>query len=402
MQRKTIGPSTVIPPNTVDSTNEGVSEALPPTEFVEGVNIPQGSEFETESSQASLGAQPPLPNVFPNFDDNISIIGGYSEGKGATSNDDGGPSDKSLLRNFRIHRARSIVIGQEKLLIRIYHHQSTWDLKKKPQVVQDLLEKVLSDGTVTAAKKKKRLTMRFVARAYMLYVLGCFLFPTKKGTNVSTRYLVLFAKDKGGKKRSWGSTVLAHMYYNLGAASRDDGRQFACCTTLLEIFAHFPKLVGIPKEMDSDAYEHCTCWKWDVSVTDRYGGIALLNFREALDSYKLEDLLLCLPINMDKNAPVQGDQAAVGARRIQEALLGLQRRFGIEEDIDAEMPDLLKVEPGEPLYNMPFTYWWGIVQIMGPFPCHRLSLLIGFAEDIVDQEDEDAAAVVEEKQPANK
>ncbi|KAF6176665.1 hypothetical protein GIB67_034527 [Kingdonia uniflora] len=95
----------------------------------------------------------------------------------------------------------------------------------------------------------------------MLYVIGSFLFPTKKGTDVSTRYLYLFTNDKVAKKWSWGSAVLAHMYYNLGAASRDDGRQFVCYTTLLEswIFAHFPKLAGIPKEMDLDAYEQCTC-----------------------------------------------------------------------------------------------------------------------------------------------
>ncbi|KAF6143202.1 hypothetical protein GIB67_035616, partial [Kingdonia uniflora] len=81
------------------------------------------------------------------------------------------------------------------------------------------------------------------------------------------------------------------MYYNQGTTSQGNARQFACCTTLLEswIFAHFPKLGGIPMEMDSDVYEHCTCWKWDVSVTDRYRHTALLNFREALDNYKLED-----------------------------------------------------------------------------------------------------------------
>ncbi|KAF6155956.1 hypothetical protein GIB67_039287 [Kingdonia uniflora] len=56
-----------------------------------------------------------------------------------------------------------------------------------------------------------------------------------------------------------------------------------------QIFSHFPKLAGIPKEMDSEAYGHCTCWKWNVSATDRYGGTALLKFREALDNYKLED-----------------------------------------------------------------------------------------------------------------
>ncbi|KAF6141177.1 hypothetical protein GIB67_018267 [Kingdonia uniflora] len=81
------------------------------------------------------------------------------------------------------------------------------------------LEKVLSNGTTAATKKKKGLTARFVARVYMLHVLGSFQFPTKKGTDVSVRYLYLFAKDKVAKKWSWGSAVLAHMYYNLGAAS---------------------------------------------------------------------------------------------------------------------------------------------------------------------------------------
>ncbi|KAF6134620.1 hypothetical protein GIB67_022907 [Kingdonia uniflora] len=122
-------------------------------------------------------------------------------------------------------------------------------LKKLKVYYAYKLEKVLSDDTAIAAKRKKGLTARSVARAYMLYVLGSFLFSMKRGTDVSARYLVLFAKDK-----SW-------------------------------IFGHFPKLAGNPKEMDSDAYEYCTCWKWDVSVTDRYGGIALLNFRDTLDNY---------------------------------------------------------------------------------------------------------------------
>ncbi|KAF6164172.1 hypothetical protein GIB67_010142 [Kingdonia uniflora] len=69
----------------------------------------------------------------------------------------------------------------------------------------------------------------------MLYVLGSFLFPTKNRTDVSARYHVLFTKDKVAKKWSWGSTILAYMYFNLGATSRDDRRQFACCTTLLEV-----------------------------------------------------------------------------------------------------------------------------------------------------------------------
>ncbi|KAF6137365.1 hypothetical protein GIB67_036402 [Kingdonia uniflora] len=79
-KRKTIDPSTVVPPNTLDSTNEGVCEGVNiPTESAKVMNIPQGLEFETESAQAGLGAQPPFPNIFPDFDENIHIFGGYSE-----------------------------------------------------------------------------------------------------------------------------------------------------------------------------------------------------------------------------------------------------------------------------------------------------------------------------------
>ncbi|KAF6135818.1 hypothetical protein GIB67_028137, partial [Kingdonia uniflora] len=178
------------------------------------MNIPQGSEFKTESAQAALGAQPPVLNVFPNFHVNIPIVGRYSEGEGATSND----NDLNAFNSLKAGGAGNSL-----------------SLRKLKEHYAYKLEKVLSDGTAAAAKKKKGLTARSAARAYMLYVLGSFLFPTKKGTYVSARYLFLFVMDKVAKNWSWGSTVLAHMYFNLGTTSRDDGRQFACCTTLLEV-----------------------------------------------------------------------------------------------------------------------------------------------------------------------
>ncbi|KAF6143440.1 hypothetical protein GIB67_029609 [Kingdonia uniflora] len=214
-KRKTIDPSTVVPPNTVDSANEGVGE---------GVNI------LTESV----------------------------EGEGATSNDDVGPSDKSLLRSFRFHRAKSIALGQDLNAfksLKVEGAENSLSLKKLKEHYAYKLEKVLSDGTVAAAKKKKGLTSRSVARTYMLYVLGSFLFPNEK---------------ENRRQRTLPCPVCQGQVINI-------------CT--------FPKAWWDSKEMDSDAYEHCTCWKWDVSVTDRYGGTALLNFREALDNYKLEDVV---------------------------------------------------------------------------------------------------------------
>ncbi|KAF6148319.1 hypothetical protein GIB67_025538 [Kingdonia uniflora] len=217
-KKKTIDPSTVVPPNTVDTTNKGVSEPVPQTESAQAalgaqdesaqaVNISQGSEFETETAQATLG-------------------------EGATRSKDVGPSDKSMLRSFRLHRARSIVLRQvfeNNLLQDLNTFNSlkaegagnSLSLRKLKEHYAYKLEKVLSDD-IAVATKKKGLTARSIARAYMLYVLGSFLFPRKKGIDVSTRYLYLFAKDKVVKKWSWGSTVLAYMYYNLGAVSRDD------------------------------------------------------------------------------------------------------------------------------------------------------------------------------------
>ncbi|KAF6140197.1 hypothetical protein GIB67_000245 [Kingdonia uniflora] len=111
-----------------------------------------------------------------------------------------------------------------------------------------------------AGQKKKTMSVLSVACTYMLYVLGTFLLPVKKGSYVTARYLYFFEKDKANIKWPWGSAVLAHLFHNLGATSQIDGEQFAAYTTLLEswIFAHFPKLPSIPKEQYSDAAEYCT------------------------------------------------------------------------------------------------------------------------------------------------
>ncbi|KAF6142721.1 hypothetical protein GIB67_018432 [Kingdonia uniflora] len=57
------------------------------------------------------------------------------------------------------------------------------------------------------------------------------------------------------------------------------------------IFAHFPKLPGIPKEQHSVTTEYCTRWKWGLSITDQTGARELLKYREAFDNYKVEDAI---------------------------------------------------------------------------------------------------------------
>ncbi|KAF6151815.1 hypothetical protein GIB67_010389 [Kingdonia uniflora] len=151
-------------------------------------------------------------------------------------------------------------------------------------------------GTNTAAEASSsseppRLSSRAVAKAYMLYVLGAFLFPKKKGTDVSPKFLNFYESKNSDITWSWGATTLAYLYYSLGTFSRVNAKALACCTTLLEswIFKHFPKLPGIPKPNDSRAPEYCTRWSWSRTTSERSRQKALKIFRESLDNYKLED-----------------------------------------------------------------------------------------------------------------
>ncbi|KAF6152009.1 hypothetical protein GIB67_010583 [Kingdonia uniflora] len=145
---------------------------------------------------------------------------------------------------------------------------------------------------VSSSSSPIKLSSRMVGKAYMLYVLGSFLFPTKNGTDVSVKYLSFFQDKDVNKPWSWGAVSLAHLYYSLGALSRVNAKGLACCTTLLEswIFEHFSKLPDIPTLNQSGAAEFCTRWSCTKTTSAQSGSAALNMFREALDSYKLQDV----------------------------------------------------------------------------------------------------------------
>ncbi|KAF6134321.1 hypothetical protein GIB67_005713 [Kingdonia uniflora] len=146
------------------------------------------------------------------------------------------------------------------------------------------------EAEASSSSKPVRLSSQAVAKAYMLYVLGSFLFPTKKGTDVSTKYLNFFENENSEIIWSWGAVALAHLYYSLGTSLKVNAKVLAYCTTLLEIFEHFSKMPRIPKPNHFRAPEYCTRWSWTRTTTERSGKEDLKMFREALDNYKLEDI----------------------------------------------------------------------------------------------------------------
>ncbi|KAF6151159.1 hypothetical protein GIB67_037367 [Kingdonia uniflora] len=122
-------------------------------------------------------------------------------------------------------------------------------------------------------------------------------FAGKVGTNshdsASASFIRLSSRmdQHVSKPWSWGAATLAHLYYSLGVSSRVNAKGLACCTTLLEIFEHFPKLPGIPTGNESGAPEFCTRWCWSKTTSAQTSSVALTIFREALDSYKVEDVI---------------------------------------------------------------------------------------------------------------
>ena len=87
-------------------------------------------------------------------------------------------------------------------------------------------------GDVTDADPKEHI--RHAARAYLLYILGCTLFTDKSGTRVPVLYLRLLMNLDQARTYAWGAAALAHLYRQLGFATRSGVRQIAGYLTLLE------------------------------------------------------------------------------------------------------------------------------------------------------------------------
>eukprot|EP00268_Persea_americana_P002268 TRINITY_DN10672_c0_g1_i8.p1 TRINITY_DN10672_c0_g1~~TRINITY_DN10672_c0_g1_i8.p1 ORF type:complete len:248 (+),score=26.44 TRINITY_DN10672_c0_g1_i8:166-909(+) len=96
-------------------------------------------------------------------------------------------------------------------------------------------------GDVTDADLEEHI--RHAARAYLLYILGCILFTDKSGTKVPVLYLRLLMNLDQARTYAWGAAALAHLYRQLGFATRSGVRQIAGYLTLLEawIYEHFPR-----------------------------------------------------------------------------------------------------------------------------------------------------------------
>jgi len=75
----------------------------------------------------------------------------------------------------------------------------------------------------------------FVARAYLMHLVGCTIFADKSVTSVKVCYLPLFRDLSVCGGYSWGAGALAHIYEKLGDASLAGTKQLGIFITLLQV-----------------------------------------------------------------------------------------------------------------------------------------------------------------------
>ncbi|KAI0500010.1 hypothetical protein KFK09_018218 [Dendrobium nobile] len=83
-------------------------------------------------------------------------------------------------------------------------------------------------------------------RAYILFILGCHLLPDTSGSEIHLQYLTIMEDLAVFSTYSLGGAVLAHLYRELGEATRPSRANIAGCINLLQIWAWEHLHVGRP------------------------------------------------------------------------------------------------------------------------------------------------------------
>lgn len=93
-------------------------------------------------------------------------------------------------------------------------------------------------------------------QAYLVFLCGAVLFPTKDRAYAHVRYIVPLSNIREIHNYAWGAAVLAHTYRGLEIAARRSSKSVAACVWLLHIWSYerFPR-IGVPqRDPDQDDY----------------------------------------------------------------------------------------------------------------------------------------------------
>ena len=115
-------------------------------------------------------------------------------------------------------------------------------------------------------------------QAYLLFVIGAILLPTKYRSFVHVRYIQPLLNLREIPNYAWGAAVLAHLYRGLEHAAKKGSKGIAGCVWLLQIWSYerFPR-IGVPKrDPDQEDYPVAEGWAYSthqgVTKKRRQGG----------------------------------------------------------------------------------------------------------------------------------
>ncbi|XP_020686692.1 serine/threonine-protein phosphatase 7 long form homolog [Dendrobium catenatum] len=130
------------------------------------------------------------------------------------------PSEQNQTSNFRMGSAQARTCIPLRWLRWTFYRESYMDL-----TMNDLLRHV---------------------RAYILYMLGCFLLPDTSGSHMHLQYLPLLEDLGEFSQYSLGGSILAHLYRELKEATKPTRVYMAGCLHLLQVWAWERLHVGRP------------------------------------------------------------------------------------------------------------------------------------------------------------
>ncbi|KAJ6801691.1 ribonuclease 3-like protein 2 [Iris pallida] len=130
-----------------------------------------------------------------------------------------------------------------------------------------------------------------VARGYMQFILGAVGIPDKSGMS-HAKYILNFADLSTVEEISWGSGILAHLYRELGVASRIGSKTISGCQTLLHawIYEHFPMLKRATFNEEYDEHLPRMC-RWKPTEENVKCPHTLVALRNALEDMRGEEIV---------------------------------------------------------------------------------------------------------------
>ena len=107
-------------------------------------------------------------------------------------------------------------------------------------------------------------------KAYVLWLCGAILFPTRSKNSVHPRYMYFLYDSNKIATYAWGAACLAYLYRGLYAASRKGSTFVNGCVTLLQIWSYERFLVGRPNPRPDSLVWLPRARAWAYSAKHQY------------------------------------------------------------------------------------------------------------------------------------